>query len=145
MSNIVVIIFPDEAKIAQATRTLQDFRARGNNTLHASAVVAKDSSGKLSVKEITKEGHGGTAVGALLGGLAGLPLGPLAATIGAAGGATIGVSAELLNKGDEAAFVEKISRELAPGKSAVVAEVDDDGLIAFKALMASIGGTVVRK
>jgi hypothetical protein len=36
------------------------------------------------------EGLGGTAIGALIGGLAGLPAGPLAATIEAAGGAVRG-------------------------------------------------------
>ena len=86
------------------------------------------ASGKLSVQEVTKEGLGGTAVGALIGALAGLPLGPLAVTIGAAGGALIGGSADLTNEGADTEFAEKISRELAPGKAAVVAEVDDDGV-----------------
>ena len=46
---------------------------------------------------------------ALIGGLAGLPLGPLAMTIGAAAGALIGTSAERLNKGDEETKVTKLS------------------------------------
>jgi len=129
----------------EGARALKDLHAGGSIKLYASAVVARDSDGKLSVQEVTKEGFGGAAVGALMGGLAGLPLGPLAATIGAAGGATIGISADLLNQGDEAEFAEKISRELAPGKAAIVAEIDDDGVIAFEALMESIGGTVVRR
>ena len=58
--------------------------------LYGSAVVARDPGGKLSVQEITKEGHGGAAVGALIGALAELLGGPLAATIAAAGGFTIG-------------------------------------------------------
>jgi len=145
MSKFVVVIFPDEAKISQATRAVKDLHAAGSIKLYASAAVARDASGKLSVQKITKEGLGGTAAGALIGGLAGLPLGPLAVTIGAAGGATIGISADLLNEGDEAAFAEKISHELAPGKAAIVAEVDDDGVIAFEALMQAIGGAVVRK
>ena len=78
---------------------------------------ARDASGKLSVQEVTKEGLGGTAVGALIGGLAGLPLGPLAVTIGAARGALIGGSADLTNEGADTKFAEKISRELAPGKA----------------------------
>ncbi len=145
MSKFVVVVFPDAAKITQATRALKDLHTKGSIKLYASAVVAREAGGKLSVQEVTKEGHGGTAVGALIGGLAGLPLGPLAATIGAVGGALIGDSADLLNQGDQAEFAEKISRELAPGKSAVVAEVDDDGVIAFEALMETIGGSVIRK
>lgn len=81
-------------------------------------------------------------VDALIGGLAGLPFGPLAVTIGVGGGAAIGISADLLNQGDEASVVREISRELAPGKSAVVAEVDEDGVIAFDALMQAVGGAV---
>ncbi len=145
MSKFVVAIFSDEAKLLQATRTLEGLHAKGSIKLYGSAVIARETNGKLSVKEVTKQGFGGTAVGALIGGLAGLPLGPLAATIGAAGGATIGISADLPNQGDQAEFVEKISRELAAGKSAVVAEVDDSGMVAFKALMESIGGTLVCK
>ncbi|MGP0092101.1 MAG: DUF1269 domain-containing protein [Xanthobacteraceae bacterium] len=145
MNRFVVLSFPDQVKTDEAIRALRKLHSEGNIKLYASAFLARDSHGKLSVQEITKEGLGGTAVGALIGGLAGLPLGPLAATIGAAGGALIGNSADLLHQGDEAEFAEKISRELAPGKSAVVAEVDDDGVIAFEALMESIGGIVVRK
>ena len=145
MNKFVIAIFPDETKISQGTKALKDLRAKGNIKLYASAVVARDSSGTLSVQEITKEGLGGTAVGALIGGLAGLPAGPLAVTIGAAGGALIGNSADLISRRAEAELADKISRELAPGKAAIVAEVDEDGLISFEALMKAIGGTVVRK
>ncbi len=145
MSKLVVVMFPDAAMIHEVIGALKKLRAERTIRLYASIVVARDASGKLSVQEVTKEGLGGTAVGALIGGLAGLPLGPLAVTIGAAGGALIGGSADLTNEGADTEFAEKISRELAPGKAAVVAEVDDDGAIAFKALMKSIGGTVVRK
>ena len=145
MNQFVVFSFPDQVKTDEAIRALRALHSEGNVKFYAPAVVTRDSHGELSVQEVTKEGLGGTAVGALIGGLAGLPLGPLAATIGAAGGALIGNSADLLHQGDEAEFAEKISRELAPGKSVVVAEVDDDGVIAFEALMESIGGIAVCK
>ncbi len=145
MSKLVVVMFPDAAMIQEAIDALKKLRAERSIRLYASTVVARDASGKLSVKEVTKEGLGGTAVGALIGGLAGLPLGPLAVTIGAAGGALIGGSADLTNEGADTEFAEKISREWAPGKAAVVAEVHNDGVVAFEALMKSIGGTAVRK
>jgi uncharacterized membrane protein len=145
MSKFVVVIFPDEAKITQGTRALKDLHAEGIIKLYASAVVARDSGGKLSVQEVIKEEHGGTAVGALIGGLAGLPAGPLAATIGAASGAIFGISADLINQNTDTEFVDKVSRELTPGKAAVVAEVAEDGALSFEALMESIGGTVVGK
>jgi uncharacterized membrane protein len=97
------------------------------------------------VQKITNDGLGGTTVGALIGGLAGLPAGPLAATIGAAGGAIIGMSADVINRRADTEFVDRVSRELAPGRTAVVAEVADEGAIPLEALMAEIGGTVVRQ
>ena len=145
MSKFVIVIFPDETKFSQGVNTLKELHAKGDIKLHASSVAARDSDGKLSVQEITKEGLGGTAVGALIGGLAGLPAGPLAVTIGAAGGALIGNSADRTSQHAEAEFADKISRELAPGKAAIVAEIDEDGLISFAALMEAIGGTVVHK
>jgi uncharacterized membrane protein len=145
MNKFVVVMFPDAATIHQSTGALEKLRAEGSIKLYASTIVAKDPSGKLSLQELTKEGLGGTAVGALIGGLAGLALGPLAATIGAAGGALIGNSADRIGQRAEAEFVERISEELAPGKTVVVAEVAEDGVIAFEAMMRAIGGTVVRQ
>ncbi len=97
------------------------------------------------MREITNEGLGGTAVGALIGGLAGLPAGPLAVTILAATGAAIGNAADLINQHDDVAFEDKISRELAPGRAVVVAEVADEGAMAFQALMQAIDGAVIRE
>ncbi len=145
MSKFVGVIFPDEAKIHQATRALEDLHAKGSIKLYAAAVIARDADGKLSLQEVAKEGLGGTAVGALIGGLSGLPLGPLAVTIGAASGALIGNLADRINQGVDAEFAERISRELVPGKVVIAAEVDEDGLPSFAALMRSIGGTVVYK
>jgi uncharacterized membrane protein len=145
MSAFVLVTFPEAAMIRQGADALRKMHAGDGIRIHGAAAVAKDPAGKLSVVEITKEGFGGTSVGALIGALAGLPSGPLAAAIGAAGGALIGNSADLLNQGNESEFAEKISRELAPGKAAIVAEVSQDGLIAFEAIMEAIGGTVVRK
>ena len=145
MNKFAVVTFCDAVMTDQGITALTKMHAEGSIKLYASSIVERDQSGKLSAREITKEGISGTVTGALIGGLAGLPLGPLAMAIGAAGGATIGISADLLNEGDEAKFVEKISRELPPGAAAVVAEVDEDGLNAFEALMEGIGGTVVRK
>lgn len=144
MSKFVVVMFPDEAKIAEATRAIEDVNAKGNIKIYASAAIARNADGKLSEQEITKAGLGGTAVAALLGALAGLPGGPLAVTIAATGGAIFGSSVDIINQSDDTELIDKIARELAPGKAVVVADVAEDGVMSFKALMESIGGTVVR-
>lgn len=145
MNEFVVVMFPDETKMQEGTRILRELRAKDSIKLYASTVIAKDADGRLSVQEITSEGFGGTAVGALIGGLAGLPAGPVAAMFGAAGGAIIGMSADRINQRTDIELVDKISRELEPGKAVVVAEIAEDGAGTFAALMGAIGGTVVRQ
>lgn len=145
MSKFVVVMFPDATMTRAGIDALKKLRADDGIKLYASTFVAKDVNGKLSAQEITKEGLGGTAVGALIGGLAGSPLGPVGISFGAAGGAALGISADLLNEGDEAKFADQISRELMPGRAAIVVEIDEDGLLAFESVMNAIGAAVIRK
>jgi hypothetical protein len=81
----------------------------------------------------------------VIGGLAGLPAGPLAAVIGAAAGAAIGVSADLIYQRSVAEFADKVSRKSAPGNAAIMAEVADNGATSFEALMKALGVTVARQ
>ena len=144
MSKFVVIVFPSDEKIPEAIHALRNMHGGEGIKLYASSVVARDPDGKLSVEEITKEGHGGAAVGALIGALAGLLGGPLGATIGAAAGAILGESADLIDQRADAGFVQKLAAELKRGKTAVVADVAEDGTASFEARMELIGGVVVR-
>ncbi len=145
MSKLIVVSFSDDASIDEAIRALKKMQEERSIRLNASAIVARDTDGKLRAQVITHERHGATAIGALIGGLAGLPAGPLGAAIGAAGGALIGGSAEFINQRADSECADRISRELMPGKSAVVADVDEDGAAAFEARMQAIGGAVQRQ
>jgi len=100
VNRLVESTFPDQTKIAQAIRALQKFHSERTIKMYGSAVVTKSADGKLSVREITKEGHGGTLVAALIGALAGLAVGPVAAAITATGGAIIGNAADLSAEDD---------------------------------------------
>jgi uncharacterized membrane protein len=122
---------PYAAPFARASESGDEGRRRG----------VHDQAGQ----EITKDGHGGAAVGALIGALAGSLGGPLGLAIAAAGGAILGESADLVSRRADAEFVEKVSRELTPGKAALVADVAEDGAPSFEELIKSIGGAVVRK
>jgi uncharacterized membrane protein len=145
MHELVAVTLPD-AEIARGIiDAIQRLHADDGTKIYQAFVVAKDPSGSLSTREIVKRGHGATTAGGLIGGLAGLPFGPLAMTIGATGGAIIGYSAELLHEGDAARLVQKLSRDLAAGRTVAVVEVATDGLKGFTACMERIGGTVLRK
>ena len=145
MSRFVVAVFPTEAKAYEGTRAMKDLQAEGSLVLYGMAVVRKDAQGGLSVIQAAGEGPLGTGVGALLGGLIGLIGGPAGAAIGLASGTLIGSWSDLFSLGVGRDFVDKVSQELTPGKSAVVAEVEEDWVTPLDTRMEAIGGTVLRQ
>ena len=142
MRKFGVAIFPDEKTAFNGSRALKELR-EGSATVYASVVIVKHSNGNISELDRSGKGSHATATAAFIGGLAGLPAGPLAVAMGAAGGALIGLSAELTDRGVDARFLTKISHELAPDKAAIVADLEDDGLPSFDARMKACGGTVI--
>lgn len=108
------------------------------------AVITKDSGGKLSVKEAPDE-LAGTAIGSLVGAMVGALGGPAGVIVGMTVGILLGSSCDLLNIGVGTDFLDKVSRELAPGKAAVIAEVDEDWVTPLNTRMEAIGGTVLRE
>lgn len=143
MNKLVVLTFPNQTKIDEAVRALR--KLHSDRKLSASAVVAKNADGKLSVREITGEGRGGTAAGALIGALAGLPAGPAAAAIMATGGAVIGTAADLSAADDFNKFANDIAGNVARGGAAIVADVDENDVAALTAVMQGFGGIVLRR
>jgi uncharacterized membrane protein len=144
MSKFVVIVFPNETRAYEGNRALKELHAEGNLTLYGTAVIAKDAAGKFSVKETADAGPLGTAVGALVGALLGVIGGPVGVLVGAAGGTAFGSMVDLFNYGVGEDFVLKVSNEMGPGKTAVVAELDETWTTPLDTRMEALGGTVVR-
>lgn len=144
MSKFIVVVLPSEAKAYEGVGALRDLHAEGSLTLYAMGVIAKDSAGKVSMKEAADSGPLGTAVGALIGGLLGDIGGPAGALAGMAGGALLGSVRDVFFYGASAEFLRKVSDELAPGKTAVVAEVAENWTTPLDVRMEALGGTVLR-
>jgi uncharacterized membrane protein len=128
----------------QAFDALKALEASSGSMVYGSVVATKDLNGSLFLNETMKDRVGGTIAGAFIGGLAGLPLGAVAAILGAVGGALIGATADFLSRGGEAKLVKEIGRELEPGKTLLVIDFTQNNMADFEALMKSVGGTVVR-
>jgi uncharacterized membrane protein len=137
-----VAVFPDEKAASNGSCALKELIKHG--TTVDSFVVVKRADGKLSVLDRSDGESHATAIAAMIGGLAGLPAGPLAAAMGAAGGALIGFSAEMTDRGVDAQFLNKISHELAPGKAAIFADLGNHNFPLFGVTMKEFGGTVIR-
>jgi uncharacterized membrane protein len=140
MSKFVVTTFGSEANAYEGTRALKELHAAGDLTLYGLAVITKDAAGKLSVKEAPDD-LAGTAVGARTGALLGILGGPAGVIVGM----LLGSVSDLLNIGVGTEFVDKVSGELAPGKAAVIAEIDEDWVTPLNTRIEAIGGSVVRE
>ena len=144
VSKFIVVVFPGEAQAYQGTRALKELHDEGSLTLYGVAVVAKDARGSIETKEAADSGPLGTAVGALVGGFIGTLGGPVGVFAGAAGGALIGSLHDLFNLGVGEDFLQQVSTELTPGKTAVIAEVAEYWTVPLDTRMDALGGTVLR-
>jgi uncharacterized membrane protein len=145
MNKFVVVIFPDEKKAYEGVRALKELHEDFALTLYSYAVIQRNAEGRASVKEKQTEGPVGVAVGALIGGLVGMFAGPLGVAAGLGAGTTLGAVRDLFNLGVSDEFLDTISKELTPGKTAVVAEVSEDWVMELDSRMEAIGGIVIRE
>src|SRR6187402_1694786 len=124
-SNFIVVIFPTEKQADEGRKALKELQDEDKLTIHGMAIITKRTDGKVSMKDQADEAPLGTAIGAVVGSLIGLLGGPVGLAAGAAAGAFLGYSVDASNYGLGMEFVDEVSRNLTPGKSALVAEVDE--------------------
>ena len=144
MDKVVAVVFNEEKQAYEGLRAFRDLHADGSITLYSNAVVAKDASGKLSVRE-TSEVPEGTFFGLLTGSLIGILGGPLGVAVGASTGTMIGATFDLARAGISDDFLQEMSEYLLPGKTAVITEVDEDWQAPIDTRMEALGGHVFRR
>ena len=144
LNKFIVVVFPGEAEAYQGTQALKELHAEGSITVYGAAVVAKDLKGRAMTKEAAEAGPLGTTLGALVGGLIGVIGGPAGTAVGIAGGAAIGSMVDLFNYGISEDFLMRVSTELAPGRTAVIAEVAENWTTPLDTRMEYLGGTILR-
>ena len=71
--------------------------------------------------------------------------GPLGVAMGAAGGSLIGGYFDFNNVRVGGDFIEDASRELVPGKAALVAEIEEEEITPLDIRMEDLGGHVLRR
>jgi len=145
MTKFAVIVFPDEKQASAGLHALKDLHAEGSITLYSESVLQRGPDGRLSVKEQKVDMPMGVGVGALVGGLAGIVGGPAGAALGIAAGTAVGAMRDLFSLGVSEDFLQVIAEELAPGKTAIVAEISEEWLTPLDARMEPFGGVVIRE
>lgn len=145
MSKFVVVVLPDEKKAYEALHAIKSLDAEGTVTFYGAAIVARKPDGTLDVKQAVDDGPLGMATGTLVGGLVGLLAGPAGAAVGLTAGALAGGVRDIFHAGVSEDFVDKVTRELDPGKYALIAEVSEDWVAPIDMKMESLGGKVMRE
>ena len=146
MSNyeMMVVSFDDENRAGEVLNTLKQMEDTAVVDLKSGAVVVRDASGKVTIKETSDfDAKQGAIGGALAGSVLGLLGGGLlrGAILGAAGGAIAG---KVIDLGLEDDFLKEIGDGLGTSSSAVVALVDFDQLDqAMEELDKFEGGTIL--
>jgi uncharacterized membrane protein len=145
MDKMIIVLFNSEREAYEGSRVLKELHADGSITLYGQAVIAKDASGQVTVKEAADEGPLGTAVGLITGSMVGLLGGPVGVAVGAAAGAYGGALYDLTTAGVGVDFLDQAAKGLDPGKAAVVAEVEEEWVLPLETRMEAVGGTVLRR
>ncbi|CCE12132.1 putative Membrane protein-like [Bradyrhizobium sp. STM 3843] len=145
MDKMLVAVFETEASAFEGLSAVRHLHKEGDITLYASAVVVKDKAGKIAVKQAADEGPVGTAVGLLTGSLIGLLGGPAGVAVGASLGSLGGLIFDLDASGIGAQFLDEVSTALSPGKSAVLAEIQENWTTPLDTRLHQLGATVFRR
>ncbi len=145
MNKMVVTVFDNETRAYEGVKALKGLHDEGSISLHGSAVIGKDAKGAVSVKQEEDSGPLGTVFGLGTGSLVGLLGGPVGLAVGAVTGTIAGYMYDLAQVGVGSDFIDEVSQRLVPGKTAVVADIDEDWVTPLDSRMGALGGIVVRR
>ena len=145
MEKMIVVVFDDETKAYQGLSQLRKLHQQADLALYATSVIAKDSSGKVEIRQANDEVPVGTSFVTVLGGMIGLLGGPVGLAVGMAGGSLVGTIIDMNKLGIDLQFLEDVSRLMTPGKAAIVASVDEGWMTPLDTAMDTEGGMVFRK
>jgi uncharacterized membrane protein len=143
MSDLIVIVYPTEAKAEEMRQKLISLQKEYLIELSDAVIALKQDSGRVKLSQLMNT----TAVGAVSGGFWGLLIGSiflmplLGASLGAASGALAGALSDF---GIDDAFMKQLSANLQPGNAALfllVRKMTSDKVL--EAIKGS-GGTVLR-
>jgi uncharacterized membrane protein len=141
MDKMIVIVFDGEPAAYAGSRALKELHWEGSITLYSGSVIARESNGKVQLKQVVNLGQAGSVLGTATGAL----VGALAEETGVSGNGSSGHAPNLSSAGVSEEFLRDVARSLRPCKSAVVAEIEEDWITPLDSLMDMLGGVVFRR
>jgi uncharacterized membrane protein len=146
MESVLAVNFAQDPNAYEALTTLKTLDDQGQVSLKGAAVVLRDESGKIDIKdEVGDTGYEGTATGGIIGLIIGILGGPFGVLLGGATGLLIGSLFDLDDADETESVLGELSRSVRVGHDALVAEVEEQSPEVIDSAMERLGGTVVRR
>ncbi len=146
MEKVMVVVFESEKKAHDGIRALRKLDDEGSITVHTGALISKDESGLITIPENGLDDFPiQTLAGTAIGGLIGLLAGPAGYAAGAATGALAGMFGDLTAATLDEDFLNDVSGQLKPGTSAVVLDLEEDWITPIDADLAPFSKAIIRR
>jgi uncharacterized membrane protein len=145
MKRMLVVVVDNADKAYEGATALERLSEESMIGLHDSVVVTKNSDGMIAVVRTYESDPEATMGGTAVGSMIGLLGGPVGLAVGAASGFVIGAAADVMGARVGRDFVKDVADALVPGKTALVAEIDEDDTDPVDARMQPLGGTIFRR
>jgi uncharacterized membrane protein len=143
--NVVIVKFAEESKAYQALSDLDRLGDEGKVDVRSAILLERTDDG-FSIPEGADTAEGFDMVaGGLIGMLVGVLAGPVGVLLGGSMGALAGGTADLARLADEDLALDGISKDIEPGRTALVAEVGEYAVEVIDKAMGALGGTVTRR
>jgi len=144
--NVIAVSFDNDHEAYHALTLLKELDSQQRIGVHEAVVVVRGEDGQLVEKDATESPQlAGTASGGLIGLLLGIIGGPLGVLIGGATGLMVGSLYDLVDYEETDSALGAISSSVQVGRTAVLAEVDEQSPEVVDAAMSEVGGTVLRR
>jgi uncharacterized membrane protein len=145
MNKLLVAVFDNETAADAGLKALRGLHASGDITLYATGVLTRDVDTSVRVRKPLDPSPVGTATGLAVGSLIGLLGGPAGVLVGGATGTVAGAVRDFWAAGVDLDFVEEATRHLQPGKTALVAELEEEWVVPVDLALEAAGGHVLRR
>lgn len=141
--NVIVITWPESSKAYEALTKLENSYAADD--IYQAAVVERAQDGRVILQDGGSNTAGANTLGgSLIGGLIGILGGPLGVLLGFSSGALLGSLVDLGDATDDDDVMSAISKQLLPGTTSLVVDLNEAGTQIVDELAASSGGTLLR-
>ncbi|UEB21037.1 DUF1269 domain-containing protein [Bordetella holmesii] len=138
---MIAVTWEDESR---AYKAFTELSSSPPVTINQMAVVQRDLSGHIAVREGANSIFGAAAAGSVLGAAVGILAGPVGLLLGFSGGALFGSLVDADAAASNDLLLASLSSNIKPGTTALIADVEEIDATLLDAYAKTAGGQILR-